>query len=265
MIIPFFKMHGTGNDFIVIDNRPHLINKYTDNQELIEYLCNRHFGIGADGLILLNTKVGYHFEMIYYNADGKRGTMCGNGGRCAVAAADMLSFAHGKYNFWSSNKPYNAFIVKKKDKNTFVRLFMNNVNNYKEGNNFVFIDTGSPHHIVFVDDADAIDVVAEGRDIRYSDLYPEGTNVNFVEIKPTHLYVRTYERGVENETLSCGTGVVAAAIASYIKGFCNNTSDIKIITHGGELNVGFQKNQNAFTNIILEASATLVFKGEIEI
>jgi len=266
MIIPFYKMHGTGNDFIVIDNRAHYIQKYSDNQQLIYNFCHRHFGIGADGLILLNTKVGYHFEMVYFNADGKVGTMCGNGGRCAVAVANYLNITHGKVNFWSNGKEYNAAIIKKKKNETFVQLKMNDVTAFEKQDSYIFMDTGSPHHVAFVDNIETMNVVEEGRKIRHSSLYSEtGTNVNFVEFRPDHIFVRTYERGVEGETLSCGTGVVASALSTFINGYYGKTSEFKIKTLGGELKVTFIFKNRIFTNIYLEGPATYVFKGELEI
>jgi len=266
MIIPFYKMHGTGNDFIVIDNRAHYIQKYSDNQQLIFNLCHRHFGIGADGLILLNTKVGYHFEMVYFNADGNVGSMCGNGGRCAVAVANFLNITHGKVVFWANGDEYNASIIKKKDNNTYVSLRMNDIRTFEKQGNSIFVDTGSPHHIEFVDNANAVNVVEEGRKIRYSSLYSEnGTNVDFVEFGPDYIFVRTYERGVENETLSCGTGVVASALSTFINGHYGKASEFKIKTLGGELKVSFIYKNKIFTNIYLEGPATLVFKGEFEL
>ena len=266
MIIPFYKMHGTGNDFIVIDNRTHLIQKYSDNQQLIYNLCHRHFGIGADGLILLNTKVGYHFEMVYFNADGRVGSMCGNGGRCAVAVANFLNISPGKVEFWSGGNAYQASIIKKKKNETFVKLRMNDVTLFEKHDNYIFMDTVSPHHIEFVENVEAMDIVEAGRPIRYSDLYaPAGTNVDFVELNPDYIFVRTYERGVEDETLSCGTGVVASSIASYISEHYDKTTEFRIKTLGGELKVSFTYKNNIFTDIFLEGPAELVFKGELEL
>jgi len=266
MIIPFYKMHGTGNDFIIIDNRPHYIQKYTDNQQLIYRLCHRHLGIGADGLILLNTKVGYHFEMVYFNADGYVGSMCGNGGRCAVAAANFLSITHSKALFWANGKEYQASVLMKKNNETLVRLKMNDVETFDKQNAYIFLDTGSPHHVEFVENTENFNVVEEGRKIRYSTLYGEkGSNVDFVEFKPDHLFVRTYERGVEDETLSCGTGVVAAALSAFINGHYGKTTEFNIKTLGGDLKVSFMFKNKVFSNIFLEGPATLVYKGEIEL
>ena len=259
-------MHGTGNDFIIIDNRAHHIQKYSDNQQLIYNLCHRHLGIGADGLILLNTKVGYDFEMVYFNADGKVGSMCGNGGRCAVAAANFLNIIHSKVIFWSGGKKYSASIIKKKKNETFVQLKMNDVVIFNKQEGFIFMDTGSPHHVEFVENVEDLNVFEAGRKIRYSNLYEEtGTNVNFVEFKSDYIFVRTYERGVENETLSCGTGVVASALSTYINGHYGSTSEFRIKTLGGELKVSFVYKNGIFTDIYLEGPATFVFKGELEL
>jgi len=266
MIVPFFKMHGTGNDFIVIDNRPHYIQKYFDNQQLISSLCDRHLGIGADGLILINTRAGCHFEMIYFNSDGRLGTMCGNGGRCAVAAANHLSMVHGNALFIANDAEYKASIIKKKNKEVFVKLRLNDVNKYFLTDKYVFMDTGSPHHVVFVDDVMAVDVVKEGQSVRFGELYKdEGSNIDFVQVTDSHIFVRTYERGVENETLSCGTGVVASVLAVALKNKSAGIKEMAVKTLGGDLKVFFVNNDGLFTDIYLEGPTTFVYKGEIEI
>ncbi len=266
MIVPFFKMHGTGNDFIVIDNRPHFIQKYFDNRQLISRLCDRHLGIGADGLILINTRAGCHFEMTYYNSDGLMGTMCGNGGRCAVAAANHLNMVHGNALFIANEAQYKASIIKKKNNTIFVKLKLNDVVKYHVTDDFVFMNTGSPHHVVFVDDVMAVDVVGEGKKIRYGELYSEkGVNVDFVQLTGTSIFVRTYERGVENETLSCGTGVVASVLSTVVKNQLIGIKEMQVKTLGGDLKVSFSCHQGTFTDIFLEGPATFVFKGEIEI
>jgi len=266
MILEFFKFHGTGNDFILIDNRAHLIQKYTDNESLIKQLCDRHFGIGADGLILLNNKIGYDFEMIYYNADGFIGSMCGNGGRCAVAFANMLNIIHNKAIFFVNDIIYKAQVVKKRGNNIYVSLNMQDVDDIKVNKNFTFLNTGSPHYVCFVENINELNVFEEGRKIRFSKSFESigGTNVNFVNVNNEQVYVKTYERGVEAETLSCGTGAVASAIASYINGFSKN-STIDVKTRGGDLKIRFKYLNNVFTDIFLEGPATYVFKGEIDI
>lgn len=266
MIVPFFKMHGTGNDFIVIDNRLHYIQKYFDNQQLISRLCDRHLGIGADGLILINTRAGCHFEMIYFNSDGRLGTMCGNGGRCAVAAANHLNMVHGNAMFIASDAEYKASIIKKINKEVFVKLKLNDVDKYIVTDQYVFMNTGSPHHVVFVDDVMAVDVVKEGQSVRYGELYKEeGSNIDFVQVTDSHIFVRTYERGVENETLSCGTGVVASVLAVALKNITHHPNEMAVKTKGGDLKVFFANNEGLFTDIYLEGPTTFVYKGEIEI
>jgi len=266
MKVPFIKMHGAGNDFIVIDNRPHYIQKYFDNQKLISFLCNRHLGIGADGLILLNTKVGYSFEMVYFNSDGRVGTMCGNGGRCAVAAASRLNIIQNKTVFFAHGSEYTAHIIKNRFPEVHVKLKMNDVLLYRKENTYYFVDTGSPHHVEFVHDVMMMNVVEEGRKIRFSSAYKDqGVNVNFAKKNEGYLFVRTYERGVEDETLSCGTGVVACAIAAYLSDEAHKANEYHIKTKGGELKVRFSKNNNLFNNIYLEGPATFVFESCIEI
>jgi len=266
MILPFYKLHGAGNDFILIDNRLHHIHKYSDNKELIERLCNRHLGIGADGLILLNNKAAFDFEMIYYNSDGQKGSMCGNGGRCVVAFANMLNIVHGKVKFFAHGATYYASILRKRGHTLFVSLQMPDVSVYEENNHFVFLDTGSPHYVCFTDNVANTDVYNDGRKIRNSKMFKEkGVNVNFVEIQKDFLFVRTYERGVENETLSCGTGVTAAAMAAFLNAKGQGISSFNIKTLGGNMKVGFRFDNNIFTEVSLEGPATFVFKGEIEI
>ena len=266
MMVPFFKMHGTGNDFIVIDNRPHYIQRYFDNQQLISRLCNRHLGIGADGLILINAKAGFDFEMIYFNSDGYPGTMCGNGGRCAVAAANHLNMIHGKARFIVNDIEYQAVILQKKHNEIFVKLRLNDVTGYKITDTYIFMNTGSPHHVEFVDNVMDMDVYNAGKHIRNSDLYRgQGANVDFVQLMEEHIFVRTFERGVEDETLSCGTGVVASVLATALRNETPGASAMEVRTKGGNLKVYFSFAHDTFTDIYLEGPATFVFKGEIEL
>jgi diaminopimelate epimerase len=260
MLIEFHKFHGTGNDFIVIDNRKH---NFPDDIAVIKKLCDRRFGIGADGLILLSYETGFDFKMKYFNSDGKEGTMCGNGGRCIVAFAEKLKIIHEDAKFLASDGVHEANILSHNRNIWNIRLGMNSVNEIIENGEDYFIDSGSPHHIVFVNNVNAIDVLSEGRKIRYSDKYSsKGTNVNFVELKENSIFVRTYERGVENETLSCGTGAVASAIASSIRAGLTKQIEIKCL--GGELKVHFNKREN-FSDIWLEGPAEHVFTGKIEL
>ena len=265
MKLPFYKYHGAGNDFILIDNRK---NDVYLQESGIAHLCNRHFGIGADGLMFLENISDADFYMRYFNADGCESTMCGNGGRCIVAFAAQLGIMRDEYRFNAIDGEHFARLLSKSKQETMVCLQMSNVKEIQQHGTDYFLNTGSPHVVRFVSDADAIDVVAEGRAIRCSEAYaPHGVNVNFVQPVGDALYVRTYERGVENETLACGTGAVASAVAaSLLDNAKNNTAlswDIK--TRGGILNVAFSRSDNYFSDIYLTGSAILVFEGEIEI
>ncbi|MCF6297214.1 MAG: diaminopimelate epimerase [Flavobacteriaceae bacterium] len=259
MDITFYKYQGTGNDFIIIDNRKNVFPK--KNIELINKLCDRRFGIGADGLILLENSTTSDFEMVYFNADGNLGTMCGNGGRCIVAFAHFLGIFNIKTTFKAIGKLYYATID-----NNLVSLIMNNVNQIEIHDNHLFLDTGSPHHVTFVKNIDQINVKNKGKEIRYGNPYfKEGTNVNFVEqINSNTFKVRTYERGVEDETFSCGTGVTAVAIASHYSKKSKNNAII-LQTLGGNLEVSFDSDNKNYNNIILKAPAIFVFKGSIKV
>lgn len=260
MQFPFFKYHGTGNDFIIIDNRDLKFNR-SDNS-LVARLCDRRFGIGADGLMLLQKKAGYDFEMIYYNADGKESSMCGNGGRCIVEFARTLGLIQNKACFLAKDGEHEALI-----NSGYVSLKMNNVNQIELGDDYCYLNTGSPHYVKFVKDIIHYNVNDEGKKIRYNERFKsEGTNVNFIEQQQNDLFVRTYERGVEAETYSCGTGVTAAAIVASLKNSSTPTDHCNIKTLGGNLKVRFNKHaDNSFTDIWLEGPATFVYKGEITV
>lgn len=258
MTTAFNKYQGTGNDFVIIDNRTGIINP--GNSSLIKRLCDRRFGIGADGLILIEKSVGFDFEMIYFNADGFRGTMCGNGGRCAAAFALKHGIAGTKQRFMASDGIHDA-----ETENGIIRLSMSDVKNISMIAGNYFINTGSPHYVVFSGDIDNKDVFSEGRLIRWSDDFkPGGTNVNFVEIREKGIYVRTFERGVEDETLSCGTGVTASAIASVLSGHFVS-APVNVKTRGGDLKVEFQVDFPLITEIKLCGPATFVFEGTVEV
>lgn len=260
MKISFYKYQGTGNDFVMLDNRSGVFNFLSAAQ--IQLLCDRKFGIGADGLILLNTKAGYDFEMVYFNSDGSHSSMCGNGGRCAVKFASSLGIHKYTYRFLAVDGVHEAEI----DNNNLVRLKMNDVDHVEEHPSYAVLNTGSPHFIKFANDVGNIDVVETGRDIRNSKPYAaEGINVNFVEnTGEDEIFVRTYERGVEDETLSCGTGVTAAALVSAHNARGFNRVEVK--TPGGNLSVEYTKlDDNRFENIWLCGPAQLVFTGETEI
>ncbi len=256
----FYKYHGTGNDFILIDNRA---NIFMPSEENISRICHRRFGIGADGLILLNSSEKFDFGMRYFNADGKEGTMCGNGGRCITAFAEHLGLISEKCIFSSIDGTHHASILKKTKDTLHVSLQIRDVQQHKIIDGNIFIDTGSPHYVIFSDDISQLDVFRKGRELRYDNKFsPEGTNVNFVEILDDGIFVRTYERGVEDETLSCGTGVTASALAYGIqKGL--DQGIININTRGGNLTVRFKKVGDYFTNIWLEGPAQMVYSGQI--
>jgi diaminopimelate epimerase len=253
----FYKYQGTGNDFIIIDDRREQFNL---SKEEIGQLCQRRFGVGADGLILLQQATGYDFKMVYYNADGTLGTMCGNGGRCIVRFAADLDIIKEKAHFIAVDGPHTAFVDADK-----ISLQMMDVHAIDQHADDFFTNTGSPHFVRFVKQVQFYDVKNVGASIRYSEAYEpiQGTNANFVEpLDAQTIFVRTYERGVEDETYSCGTGVTAAALVSHV--FQGMNSPVQIKTLGGELAVSFQGNlQDGFSEIFLIGPAKQVFKGEI--
>lgn len=258
MNFTFYKYQGTGNDFVIIDNRDGRIDL---SVEQVRHICDRRFGIGADGLMLLNTLNDYDFEMKYYNADGNESSMCGNGGRCLTRFAYDMGIHRTIYHFLASDGEHKAEIAE----NGWIRLKMKDVDGISDYHGDAVLDTGSPHYIKSVQNIMELDVFEEGKAVRYhKDFKENGINVNFVEQEPKHITVRTYERGVEDETYSCGTGVTAAALvfAHNQKGF----NRIEIKTKGGHLAVEFEKiSDQQFKNIWLCGPATFVYKGEIEI
>ncbi|WP_353084949.1 diaminopimelate epimerase [Flavobacterium sp.] len=260
MQIKFYKYQGTGNDFIMIDNRLDFFPK--DAVVIIEKLCDRRFGIGADGLILLENDSDADFRMVYYNSDGNQSSMCGNGGRCLVAFAKSLGMINDKTTFIATDGLHHATILD----NGHISLQMKDVSDVKIENEYVFLNTGSPHHVAMVNDIQNKDIKKDGAAIRYSDLYgKEGSNVNFVsQLGDANFRLRTYERGVEDETLSCGTGATATAIAMHSLGNTNSNA-IAIEVEGGKLTVSFDKTNAGYEKVMLEGPATFVFEGEIEI
>jgi diaminopimelate epimerase len=262
-IIPFYKYQGAGNDFIIIDNRSLLLDK--PKQKTVSMLCNRRLGIGADGLILLQNKEGFDFEMLYYNADGNIGSMCGNGGRCIVAFAKKMDIISTNCKFLAADGEHLAVVISE----DYIELKMGQARDISLSDSSCFINTGSPHHISFVEDADKIDVFNEGRKIRYSETYiSNGVNVNFVEVcGENQLKVYTYERGVEDETLACGTGVTAASLAYFLQKTEKKSGShwVDIITKGANLSVKFVYKNSEFEDIWLCGPAVSVFKGEINI
>ncbi len=258
MQLTFYKYQGTGNDFVLIDNRQEIFDK--NNTKLVAQLCDRRFGIGADGFILLENSTIGDFKMVYYNADGNTSTMCGNGGRCLVAFAKLLGIIDQKTSFEAIDGLHEATI-----EDAIVSLKMIDVETIDQYDDHLFLDSGSPHHVTFVKNVTDVNVKITGRKLRFGAPYfEEGSNINFVEQTDKNTFkVRTYERGVEDETLSCGTGVTAVAIASHKAR--KTTSNIIILdTPGGQLEVSFETHNNNYKNVFLKGAATLVFTGTID-
>jgi len=254
----FYKYQGTGNDFVIIDNRQNQFDK--TNVKFIANLCDRRFGIGADGLILLELHHDLDFKMIYFNADGNESSMCGNGGRCITAFANFLGIINNNATFKAIDGLHKSMI-----EGDLIKLGMQDVDFIQDYDQHVFLDTGSPHYVKMSLNIENLDVKQEGSKVRYSERYKEeGVNVNFVEKVNNEVFtIRTYERGVEDETLSCGTGVTAAAISmNYIGETEKNL--ITFRTKGGDLKVSFEKHGDTYNNIWLIGPAIQVFKGDIE-
>jgi diaminopimelate epimerase len=255
----FFKYQACGNDFIMIDNRNASFD--ANNDAVISKMCQRHFGIGADGLILLEEEAPESYRMRYYNADGKEGSMCGNGGRTFVAFCKSLGLVDNKMHFKAIDGMHNGEILVHKHPYYLIALGMQNCT----AKTAEFINTGSPHHIAEVKNLEDYDVFKHGEEIRYSAKYPEGVNVNFTEKKGDSIHVRTYERGVEDETLACGTGVTAVALSYAIKEKKEGQLHYQIHTKGGILEIDFKKDNNIFEKIILTAEARFVFEGDFSL
>ncbi len=257
-MIHFYKYQGAGNDFIIIDNR---LQQLRLNTQQIHFLCDRKMGIGADGLMLLEASDDHHFKMVYFNADGNESTMCGNGGRCITAFAQHLGLIQNKATFSAIDGEHEAIFTA----DGLIALQMNDVENIAHYDTHSILNTGSPHYVVWANDLEHINVVEQGRAIRNQEEFaPKGINVNFTASLNDGLFVRTYERGVEDETLSCGTGVSAAAIAATKDALGNFETNIK--TLGGPLKVSFTKNTaNSAINVVLTGPAKRVFEGQIHL
>jgi diaminopimelate epimerase len=267
--IHFQKWQGAGNDFVIIDNRNQSINSINPNN--IKLICDRHFGIGGDGLMLIEKSKSFDFEMIYYNSDGFPAAMCGNGGRCIAAMAAQMGIFDRKTTFLASDGVHEAEIIDK----GWIRLKMKSVDDYSlisipnvvagSIGKAVFLNTGVPHLVVIVNQINSVEVDIAGRILRnLKELEPSGANVNFVQISDQVLNVRTYERGVEGETFACGTGNVAAAIATEII-YKKGLSEYQCMTLGGPLKVSFNREGNKqFNDVWLEGPAVKVFEGTIE-
>ena len=258
MIFSFVKYQGTGNDFVIVDNR----DKHfpIEDHRLIAKLCHRNYGIGADGFIAIEADATSDFFMRYFNADGHEGSLCGNGSRCAVHYAHALGLTQKEVVFRAADGLHQATFVGEE-----VALSLHAVTDWNTHDEALFIDTGSPHHLVFVDDVASIDVASLGAQIAHGAPYfADGTNVNFVEVTAADaLHVRTFERGVEAETLSCGTGVTAAAIGAHLSKRLT-AKNISIQTKGGMLTVSFSDTSKGYEAVVLQGPATPVFKGQWE-
>ncbi len=255
MQFDFYKYQGTGNDFIIIDNRKEFFPK--NNAELISRLCDRKFGIGADGLLLLENNTNVHFSMIYYNKDGNLGSMCGNGGRCIVHFANYLGIIKYKTVFKAIDGLHEATI-----KGEIISLKMKDISTIEVFENHVFIDTGSPHHVQMVNNLKSYNVKKEGARIRNDRYGKVGANINFIEHFEKNIFaIRTYERGVENETLSCGTGVTAVAVALFETGKIKS-KEVILKTEGGLLTIWLNKTTSGYNEIFLEGPAKMVYKGK---
>ena len=267
MLLPFYKYQGAGNDFVMVDQRTHAWLERTDHSWVAK-LCDRHFGIGADGLILLQNHPEYDFEMVYFNADGRESTMCGNGGRCIVAFAHALGIHREMYHFIAIDGPHQAIIKEHSAAGyAWVELKMSDVNTLERHGDDWVIHTGSPHYVHFSQHLAQVDMVKEGRKLRYSPAFEaEGINVNFAHGNAERLQIRTYERGVEDETLACGTGVTATALALAAReNLPPGTYHIPVQALGGDLSVQFNRvNDMQFTDIWLNGPAQAVFSGTIE-
>ena len=260
MQVHFYKYQGTGNDFVIMDNRSGELDKL--NEEQVKFLCDRRFGIGGDGLMLLNRHPQYDFEMKYYNSDGRESSMCGNGGRCLVKFAHDLGLEKDAYHFIAVDGEHDATV----NSDGMVSLKMNDVERINAAGKDYELNTGSPHFVQLTKGVMDLDVFKEGRAIRNSDTYKEkGINVNFVErqAEGDGIIVRTYERGVEDETLSCGTGVTAAALVCHHNN--EGLNHVPVQTRGGALSVKYEKNGDAFKNIWLIGPAQKVFEGTVEL
>ena len=258
MLIEFSKYQGTGNDFIIIDNTTNFFPK--TNSKLINFLCDRKIGVGSDGLILIEKSKSSDFAMIYFNADGNLGSMCGNGARCSIHFSVHNKIIDNEVRFLAFDGLHTGSLS-----DNLVSVSMSDVLSYDEFNDFIYVDTGSPHLVKCVDDVNQIDIVKISKEIQKDSRFQNGVNVNFLSKEKNDLYkIRTYERGVENETLSCGTGAVASAIALNILSLVDSES-VHLKTKGGNLTVNLKRSENIFTNIFLSGNVARVFDGRIKL
>jgi diaminopimelate epimerase len=257
----FYKYQGAGNDFVLVDNRD--LSFTETDAKTVSRLCNRRFGIGADGMMLLQNHDSYDFEMLYFNADGKPGSMCGNGGRCIVAFAKHLRIIDTETNFLAVDGPHYAKIS---ENGKWVDLQMTDIDTIDKDGEAYVLNTGSPHYVAMVQGLETLDVFKTGYDIRNNDTYKsEGINVNFVEDLGDHLFVRTFERGVEDETYACGTGVTAVALsmARHQNKTGHISTPVKVL--GGNMNIHFDYDGRKFRNVFLCGPAEKVFEGDLKL
>lgn len=260
MKLNFSKYHGAGNDFLLIDCRD---SELKLSPSVIMTLCDRHFGIGADGVLLLSLALGFDFRMHYFNSDGSEATFCGNGARCLVAFAADKGIQKDNYYFVAADGEHTAHLISEYNGTRIITLGMQDAVIYSTSQDECYLNTGTYHVVKFVEDVNAVDVEKIGRSIRYDSIYePHGTNVNFVTMKHDTLYIRTYEKGVENETLSCGTGATAAAITASI---LYGGNQFKVITKGGGLDVSFRIDNHTYFDVKLTGEAVKVFEGSVEV
>ena len=257
MTLKFDKYQGAGNDFIILNNYDGFFSKLSEHQ--FREMCDRHRGIGADGVILLEPSNSVDFEMKYFNSDGKLSSLCGNGARCVVLYAYKNKIINGKTKFSATDGTHEAWLTSS-DK---VKIQIKEIKKILKHKESFVINTGSPHYLKIMDNISDLNVKKEGSAIRYSkDFIPEGINVNFIQIKNnSNFLIRTYERGVEDETLACGTGAVAAAIVMHNIGKTSGNTNIEIETLGGSLNVNFDFENSVYKNIFLEGPVKYVFSG----
>lgn len=259
MSIHFFKYQGAGNDFILIDHSASPIKDI--DYEWVKRICDRRFGVGGDGLMFLTSHPDYDFEMLYFNSDGRPGSMCGNGGRCIVAFAKHLGIIDKETNFLAVDGPHYAKISA--DGN-WVELQMIDIDTINRDGEAYVLNTGSPHYVARMENLATYDVYHEGKAIRNNETYKkEGINVNFVEDKGDHLFVRTFERGVEDETYACGTGVTAVALSMALHKQQSGHLKTPVKVLGGDLSIEFDYNGRQFTNVFLCGPAEKVFEGEL--
>ncbi|MBK7213645.1 MAG: diaminopimelate epimerase [Bacteroidales bacterium] len=260
MQIFFTKYEGCGNDFIIIDDRKHI---FPEKKEFIVKISDRHFGIGADGVLLLRDHDTLDFEMVYYNSDGSEATFCGNGGRCIVSFAKSLGIIGTETRFLAADGIHSATVSEKNQHICEVKLEMSNPVIYSQDEHSCYLNTGTWHYVEFVKKIEDVNVREDGRILRYQERFsPHGSNINFVEFSNNSIKVRTYEKGVEDETLACGTGVTASAIAVSL---INGHTQFEVRTEGGLLAVQFKRDNLSFTEVYLTGPATKVFEGQLNI